>query len=739
MLRRTHLVLLLPLLACAGEAAPPEVAGSSTHAAFVSPYPGWSVASGQASASLGMALDGGGDINGDGFEDVLVGLPGYDDGQASEGAVFMYLGDGTSFEAEPAWIEVSNEPYAFLGGAVSIVGDVNDDGFDDVAIGGWQQDVTFPNEGRTQLFCGSETGLSDIACHQVFGQQDDAHFGFSLDGGDINGDGFADLIVGAPGFDGEAGEDEGAVFYYLGSETGLPALGFSGRILGGLEGAGFGYAVSVGGDVNDDGFDDLLVGSPTFAQVGLDEGLASLYLGSEDGLLDVPDWTTTGGLPSIRLGHSVDIAGDLNGDGVADMLIGVPWFDDLAAEQGQAQVYFGSDSGFASTPDWTFLGIESGGLFGVEVAGVGDLDGNLVDDIMVGASHSEIELPYEGQLFTFPSLAGTGPALLPGKIIEGGQMFAFFGTAIAAAGDVNDDGYDDALIGAWDNTVDAAGEGTTVLLYGVPATVDVDDDGFCAEPDGCTGLVPGGDCNDLDPGIYPGAEEICDGIDQDCDGTLPADEQDTDADGWMPCEGDCDNGDATINPAALEQCDELDHDCDGLIDNGVVPPRYWTDGDGDGHGNPLGTVLQSCSDPGSGWSPTSDDCDDADSSISPSATEETCTGIDEDCSFLTPDVPDRDGDAFTPCEDCQLLGTTLQCGDCDDTNQEINPYMGETCEDGIDQNCDGEDPDCAIPPECNQPDNICEDIGCSCSSGDGPPPAFLLLLLPLAAIRRVVR
>ena len=371
MLRRTHLVLLLPLLACAGEAAPPEVAGSSTHAAFVSPYPGWSVASGQASASLGMALDGGGDINGDGFEDVLVGLPGYDDGQASEGAVFMYLGDGTSFEAEPAWIEVSNEPYAFLGGAVSIVGDVNDDGFDDVAIGGWQQDVTFPNEGRTQLFCGSETGLSDIACHQVFGQQDDAHFGFSLDGGDINGDGFADLIVGAPGFDGEAGEDEGAVFYYLGSETGLPALGFSGRILGGLEGAGFGYAVSVGGDVNDDGFDDLLVGSPTFAQVGLDEGLASLYLGSEDGLLDVPDWTTTGGLPSIRLGHSVDIAGDLNGDGVADMLIGVPWFDDLAAEQGQAQVYFGSDSGFASTPDWTFLGIESGGLFGVEVAGGG--------------------------------------------------------------------------------------------------------------------------------------------------------------------------------------------------------------------------------------------------------------------------------------------------------------------------------------------------------------------------------
>jgi MYXO-CTERM domain-containing protein len=101
---------------------------------------------------------------------------------------------------------------------------------------------------------------------------------------------------------------------------------------------------------------------------------------------------------------------------------------------------------------------------------------------------------------------------------------------------------------------------------------------------------------------------------------------------------------------------------------------------------------------------------------------------------LTPDVEDRDGDAFTPCGDCQDLGTTLQCGDCDDIDQEVNPYMAETCGDGIDQDCDGVDPSCSLPPVCDEPDNICQEVGCACSAGDAGEPGSALVLFLLVTL-----
>lgn len=154
---------------------------------------------------------------------------------------------------------------------------------------------------------------------------------------------------------------------------------------------------------------------------------------------------------------------------------------------------------------------------------------------------------------------------------------------------------------------------------GAPSTVDGDEDGFSPAD---------GDCNDGRADVYPGAPELCDGRDNDCDGETPADEADADRDGARVCAGDCDDDDDDVRPGAPEICDDKDSDCDG-----VNPDRADADGDG--------------------FSICDDDCDDDDDQVS-RGLEEVCDGRDNDCSGQADDI-DADGDGRSVCR-----------GDCDD-------------------------------------------------------------------------
>ncbi|MFI5316756.1 MAG: FG-GAP-like repeat-containing protein [Myxococcota bacterium] len=420
-----------------------------------------------ASARFGASVATAGDLNGDGYADAVLGMPGWSNPLGGIGAVeFLYgRADGNYVLAVSEQL-MSSEPAA-MGNAVATAGDTDGDGFSEVIVGVAGHSNGQTNEGLASVYRGSGNP-PQTSTGWNFTLANAARAGDSIAMADVNGDGRADIIIGAPLFDGGQ-TDEGAVFVFDTPQSVLfsappPTTSTAIRsYFGSVASEQFGQSVANAGDVNNDGFEDLIVGAPGISH-------AYLYDGSASGLPATPTQDLAGPNAASRFGQSVAGAGDVNGDGLADVVIGAPLDETTGAlaDEGIVRLYLGGGGGLLPST-WSAHSGQAGAQLGAAVAGVGDVNRDGYSDVLVGAPGLTVSL---GGIFSLdvglaelfrgkPGGLETAPVW---SLSGGGSLAAHttVGANLGYLGDFNADGFSDFWIGST-----GAGRGTVsgILIY----------------------------------------------------------------------------------------------------------------------------------------------------------------------------------------------------------------------------------------------------------------------------------
>ena len=406
-----------------------EIGATSKAALGIGSAAGFVINGVSAGDNAGLSVSGAGDVNGDGIDDIIVGSYLDDPNGADSGAAFVIFGKPGGAAVELSDIEVGKGGFAINGASagdnaglsVSGAGDVNGDGLDDLIVGAHNAD---PNgnsaAGESSVVFGKADGtaveLSNIAAGTggfvINGIDADDYSSRSVSGaGDVNGDGLDDLIVGAyqadPNGNGNAGESSVVFGKADGTAVNLSdiAAGTGGFVINGIDADDYsGWSVSSAGDVNGDGLDDLIIGvRDEDPHDNADSGASFVVFGKADStdveLSDIEagsgGFVINGIDADDRSGHSVSGAGDINGDGLADLIVGSYWADPNGNEKaGESSVVFGKADGTAVELSSINLGSNSGGFVingvsagdnaGFSVSGAGDVNGDGFDDLIVG-------------------------------------------------------------------------------------------------------------------------------------------------------------------------------------------------------------------------------------------------------------------------------------------------------------------------------------------------------------------
>ena len=362
--------------------------------------------------NLGRGVAGVGDVDNDGYDDVLVAALGVDTGGTDAGAAYLFHGpiSGT-LSASAADATLVGAMASDIFAEVAWIGDVNSDGVDDFMVGAQMNSSYGPAAGAAYVFHGPVSGTigATSADVQIYGEAFGDEAGSSNGGaGDLNGDGVNDLVIGARAND-EGGTDAGAAYVVYGPVTASMTLGSADvKLMGEHAGAQIGWGVSISGagDVNADGLDDLLIGARFDSTAASNAGGAYLVLGPPtEGSLAGADAKLLGEAAGDYTGDAVHGPGDIDGDGHDDLLIGSGYNDAGARNAGAVYLVRGPITGtfgLGAVADARFKG--AGAEDRLRGHGVGDIDNDGLVDILVTAMNNDTAGTDAGAVYLFTGL-----------------------------------------------------------------------------------------------------------------------------------------------------------------------------------------------------------------------------------------------------------------------------------------------------------------------------------------------
>jgi len=418
----------------------------------------------------GYALGPAGDVDDDGYDDIVVGAWNHDAGGSYAGAAYLLYGPPAAgvFSLSSADVKLVGEEWADSAGkAVAGAGDINGDGHGDLVVGApGEHSIADWAGGAYVLYGPLATGTTDLSAAdaKLTGEASGDTAGEAVSAaGDLNGDGYDDLLVGATGDD-TGGSWAGAVYLILGPVSGTASLSTAdAKIIGASAYDGVGRGMAAVYDQDGDGYDEILIGAPGEDSGADMAGAAYLIPGPLSGTYDLSS------APAMLRGEDIQdqsggtlAAGDVDGDGIDDLLVGAENRDSPYLNGGTAYTVLGPVSGVVglNTADGRHYGDDYVQLTGAGLDAAGDVDGDGVGDLLVGAPGANKAALWYGPI------SGTFALSTADAEFTGENNADYAGGSVYGAGDVSADGYADILVGAYADGTLGNYTGAIYLIYG---------------------------------------------------------------------------------------------------------------------------------------------------------------------------------------------------------------------------------------------------------------------------------